>query len=89
MPGFRNLAHCFRGLAKVLDQNVRSGDAFTIVVLKMLCNDSSLWVYDVGAGIGNSIECGARSDCLIQDVERAYDLRLRIGEQRKRNVLPV
>jgi hypothetical protein len=27
----------------------------------------------VSAGVGNSIECRARRDCLIQDVEGAYD----------------
>src|SRR4029077_6507831 len=51
-------------------------------------HDLALHVEDIYARIGDSVGHCARLARFIEDVERMYDLRIGIGEQRIRDVLP-
>ena len=70
-------------------QNVGGGDAVLVVILKVLGHDPSLRIDDIDARIRNAVGKRARIGRFVEDVVCAYDLRVRIREQRICNVLPV
>jgi hypothetical protein len=70
-------------------QNIGGGDAVLIIFFEVLGSDLAIRVDDVHTRIRDSVAERTRLNGLIQNVESAYDLGVRVREQRIRDVLPV
>jgi hypothetical protein len=70
-------------------QNIGSRDAVLVVIFEVLGQDPALRIDDVHTWIRNSIGRCAWLRFFIEDVIGAYDLRVRIREQRIGDMLPI
>jgi hypothetical protein len=87
--GFGCSSRCIQWCPKVPGQNVSGRDAFLIVILKVLGYDPPVRIDDIYARIRNTVGRRTRLCRFVENVVGAYDLRVRIREQRIRDVLPV
>ena len=68
---------------------VADGEPPPEVLVRVARLNDAFLIYNKGNGVRDAVELARFRHCLVQNAERADDLRVFVGEQRKRDMLPV